>query len=127
MKTNEYMLDMECHKCGAGITLDIDNLIGFCPYCGTKLLVDPVAFKEILIEKEKTKRTGMKYAHEKEVLDAAEAKKARLFKFKVALGVAGAACLFIGFTAPENPGVSFVLVGEVALLALMFMSFNKDR
>lgn len=56
MEPNEYMLDMKCHKCGASISLDIDNLVGFCPYCGTKLLVDPVAFKEILVEKEKTKR-----------------------------------------------------------------------
>lgn len=64
MKESAPFFKMNCPACGAGLELDIDNLISFCPYCGEKLLVDPVAFKDVLVEKERTKRIEMKYSQE---------------------------------------------------------------
>lgn len=128
MATNEYMLDMKCHECGASIALDIENLIGFCPHCGTKLLVDPIAFKEILIEKEKTKRMGIKYTHEKEMFDATENRKAKLFKLKVALGIVGAGCILIAYGGMDLIGMAslgFMLVGFISFFALLVMSENN--
>lgn len=130
MTDNKYVLDTKCQNCGADIDLNLDNLIGFCPYCGTKLLVDPIAFKEVLIEKEKTKRASMKFAHEKELIDSAEEKDAKLFKLKLAIGIAGAICIFIGYVGSDFIGFAasgFMMVGMIAFIALLLMSDGNKK
>ena len=122
---NEYVHDMKCQNCGADIHLDLDNLIAFCPYCGAKLLVDPIAFKEVLVEKERTKRVAMKYDHEKEVYAASEKRNKKIVKLKIVIGSIGAICVFIGCAgATVLPGLSstgFLMVGMIAFIALMAM------
>ena len=33
-------INLKCESCGAELELDLEKKIGFCPYCGTKLLID---------------------------------------------------------------------------------------
>lgn len=36
---NVKMIPLECSACGANIELDAEREFGFCPYCGTKILI----------------------------------------------------------------------------------------
>lgn len=106
--------------------LDIDNLISFCPYCGGKLLVDPVAFKEVLIEKERTKRIEMKYSQEDK--KRADASRRRLWKVKasVALAAVGIPMTIVGHFAGEasgNPDSSWFFVSLLGFLLLMVVPY----
>lgn len=52
---------IKCENCKAEVNLDFDNLIGFCPYCGAKLVLDlEEDLGSVLIEKEKTKQSKEK-------------------------------------------------------------------
>lgn len=102
--------------------LDLDNLISFCPYCGGKLLVDPVAFKDVLIEKERTKRIEMKYSQEDK--KRADASRRRLWKVKasVALAAVGIPMTIVGHFAGEasgNPDSSWFFVSLIGLFPLV--------
>lgn len=46
---------MTCQNCGGTIELDFDHLISYCPYCGSKLMIDIANIDEVLKEREKTK------------------------------------------------------------------------
>lgn len=50
------VIQIKCQNCNAPVDLDLDQLIGFCPYCGTKLLLEVDELSQLLIEKERTKR-----------------------------------------------------------------------
>ena len=113
---------MNCPACGAGLELDIDNLISFCPYCGGKLLVDPVAFKEVLIEKERTKRIEMEYSQEDK--KRADASRRRLWKAKasIALAAVGIPMTIVGQFAGEaagDPDSSWFFVSLIGLFPLV--------
>lgn len=51
---------MTCQNCGGTIELDFDHLISYCPYCGSKLMIDIANIDEVLKEREKTKRIRIK-------------------------------------------------------------------
>ena len=130
MSENKALLDMNCGRCGAAITLDIDNLIGFCPYCGNKLLVDPIAFKDVLAEREKTKRCAMKYAHEKEMFDAKAMAGGRKAKFKIVLGATGAISILLAYLLSNISTAAFgglFAVGVICLFALLIMTENTKK
>ena len=44
---------IKCDNCGGSIELDLDNLIYYCPSCGSVLHVDLTIIKDILITREK--------------------------------------------------------------------------
>ena len=46
------MVQMKCQNCGENLELDLDHLTAFCPYCGTKLLIDPDSIGDLLIARE---------------------------------------------------------------------------
>lgn len=126
MKEGAPFFKMNCPACGAGLELDLDNLISFCPYCGGKLLVDPVAFKDVLIEKERTKRIEMKYSQEDK--KRADASRRRLWKVKasVALAAVGILMTIVGQFAGEaagNPDSSWFFVSLIGLFPLMGIPF----
>lgn len=50
---------MECPGCKANLEIDFENMIGFCPYCGKKLIYNPEGMSYLLTEKEKTKRVNI--------------------------------------------------------------------
>ena len=47
---------IKCASCGGNVQLDLDDLISYCPYCGTALMVDMSFLNEVLLEKERTKQ-----------------------------------------------------------------------
>ncbi len=61
-----------CGKCGANLELDLEHLITFCPYCGTKLLIDIDLVEKFYAEREKTKREELQQTFnlEKAKIDA---------------------------------------------------------
>ena len=67
------MIKMTCTNCGAGLDIDIDNLIAFCPHCGQKLLFDMDQMEIILAARERTKQVQLQ--EETKRLQATEARK----------------------------------------------------
>ena len=127
---NKTLIETECFHCGASLNVDLDNLVSTCPYCDQKVLINPDAYKDIIAEHEATKREEMRIAHEKEQLRAKKEEKEKRKKLKRTLGVVGGACLFIGyFSLPFAGSASggFIMVGFVALGALMTMSNNDKK
>jgi len=61
------LIKLKCEQCGAPLELDIDNLIAFCPHCGSKSLIDSVDLQKVMIEKEQTKRQERRYEHDLEM------------------------------------------------------------
>lgn len=55
---------IKCQQCGGEVELNFDKLISFCPYCGTKLLIEVDDLAGYLKEKEKTNQTKIKYDSE---------------------------------------------------------------
>ena len=51
---------LECPKCHAGLEIDREKIIAYCPYCGTKLSFDADQMTSLLREKEKTKRVDIR-------------------------------------------------------------------
>jgi len=47
---------IKCANCGAQLEIDLDNIITFCPYCGSKLMIETDQLGRIISEKEETKR-----------------------------------------------------------------------
>ena len=106
--------------------LDIDNLISFCPYCGGKLLVDPVAFRDVLVEKERTKRVEMEY--EQEDKRRADASRRRLGRIKasVVLAAVGILMFLVGDFAGEasgNPNSAWYFMSLLGLFPLFGIPF----
>ena len=118
---------MNCPACGAGLELDIDNLISFCPYCGGKLLVDPVAFRDVLVERERTRRIEMEYDQEDKRM--ADANRRRLWRIKasIVLAAVGILMYLVGDFAGEATGnpnsawYSMSLLGLFPLLGIPFI------
>lgn len=124
MREDAPFFKMNCPACGAGLELDLDNLISFCPYCGGKLLVDPVAFKDVLIEKERTKRIEMKYSQEDKKRAAASRRRLWKVKASIALAAIGIPMTIVGHFAGEasgNPDSSWFFVSMLGLFPLMFI------
>lgn len=122
MKESAPFFKMNCPACGAGLELDIDNLISFCPYCGGKLLVDPVAFKDVLVEKERTKRIEMKYSQEDKRRADASRRRLQKVKASVALAAVGIPMTVVGQFAGKaagDPDSSWFFVSIVGLFPLL--------
>ena len=117
MAENKYLLEMTCGKCGASISLDIDNLIAYCPYCGNKLMVDPIAFRDLLVEREKTKRLEMEFTHEKEMEDSASNRKTMKNKALLIAAAIGLVCLVAGFALEDSSLGGGLLLGGMCLLS----------
>ncbi len=47
---------IKCPNCNGNIKLDFDNLASYCPYCASPLTIDLSVVKDVLLEKEKTRR-----------------------------------------------------------------------
>ena len=77
MAENSGFTEMKCINCDATLELDLDNLQKFCPYCGSKILVEPAVFQEILAEREETKRLEMKYKQEEKLQAMKDAEERR--------------------------------------------------
>ena len=73
----EAVINMKtkCNNCGASLEMDWDNLMSYCPFCRSKLLIEIEDLSQVLKEKEitkqtevreenKTKRQLMKYEYE---------------------------------------------------------------
>lgn len=80
------LVQTTCNKCGAQLDIELDHLQAYCPYCGTKLLMDFDKLDRVLTEKEKTrrtiehevqltKRTQMEYQYESQKYDSANKQK----------------------------------------------------
>lgn len=70
MGTNKITtINMTCDKCGANLDVDIEHLQAYCPYCGTKLLIDVSQMSDIINKKEQTKQKEMKYDHNYKILN----------------------------------------------------------
>jgi len=54
------LVQMKCENCGAQLNLNLDNIQAFCPYCGTKLMIDSDTLSKVLKEREKTKQIEVK-------------------------------------------------------------------
>lgn len=122
MAENKYLLDMECNSCGASISLDVDNLIAFCPYCGNKLMVDPIAFRDLLVEREKTKRLEMQFNHEKEMVDAVSSRKSAKNKSLIIAAAIGLILLVAGIAVGEtNIGTALTIGGIFVLLGVTWV------
>ena len=65
------MVQMKCQNCGENLELDLDRLTAFCPYCGTKLLIDPDSIGDLLIAREKTKQKQLDSAREMDIRKSA--------------------------------------------------------
>ena len=67
----EMIKIIRCTSCDSNIKIDLDNLISYCPYCGSTLMLDVETIQELLIEKERTKQimddnnTDYKIFHER--------------------------------------------------------------
>lgn len=59
--TKIRMVSLSCIQCGANLDVDIDHLQAYCPFCGTKLLIDVGQMTDILEKKELTKQKRIKY------------------------------------------------------------------
>lgn len=125
---------MHCTQCGAPLTLDVDNLQRFCPYCGNRILVDPVAFKEVLIQREITKRDQLRYDNEQRE----RASEAAIWKTKLlislALGALGimmfAVGIFMGSASGngDSPWYALAFLFIFPLFAAIgIWSSNKDK
>lgn len=53
---NNDFVKLECPNCHAPLNGDVDNLVFFCPYCGTRLTFRAGDLSGLLKEKEKTKK-----------------------------------------------------------------------
>lgn len=133
MSENNYLYTMDCQKCGASINLDLDNLISFCPYCGSKLMVDPVAFRDVLVEKEMTKRESMKYAQQdKEREDRNKLRKLKITASAI-LGIIGVVMLVVGNFAgsasgdSNSPWYMIAMIGFFPLMAVAFVWLIGDN
>ena len=91
VKSANY-LELTCVKCGGSLNLDLDNLQSFCPYCGSKLMIDTNQLSDILSEREETKRYQMQLEHKerKAEQERKESSKAAIFCLVVFL-------LWVGF------------------------------
>ena len=78
---------MECPGCKANLEIDIENMIGFCPYCGKKIIYNPEGMSYVLTEREKTKRTNINndYKLEKIKIEHKEKRKDALHDMLVTL------------------------------------------
>ncbi len=54
---------IKCANCGAQLEIDLDNIITFCPYCGSKLMIETDQLGRIISEKEETKRQFIHETH----------------------------------------------------------------
>ena len=50
------LVQMKCQNCNENLELDLDHLTAFCPYCGSKLLIDADKIGDLLIAREETKQ-----------------------------------------------------------------------
>lgn len=64
------MVSLTCVKCGANLDVDIDHLQAYCPFCGTKLLIDVGQMTDILEKKEVTKQKMIKYERDLVLADS---------------------------------------------------------
>ena len=62
--TSASFLKLSCTKCGADLTLDLDNIQAYCPYCGERILIDMPQLQKILSERERTKRFAIEKYYE---------------------------------------------------------------
>ena len=93
---SKFIKAIKCTKCKGNIQLDCENLISYCPYCGTALMIDVSTIQEILIEKEKTKQVE---SREREKTKQVESRERHKFKSKLSEGLIDliALILVLGF------------------------------
>ncbi len=65
------MVQMKCQNCNENLELDLDHLTAFCPYCGTKLLIDADSIGDLLIAREETKQKLLDRAREMDIQKSA--------------------------------------------------------
>ena len=127
MKKDAPIFEINCPNCGASLQLDFENLISFCPFCRKKLLIDPVAFKEILVEKEKTRRAGLRYEQKDKKRADAAARRAGKIKASAVLAIIGFTMMTVGWIAGDisgNPNsfwYTLALLGFDLLMAIPFI------
>ncbi len=61
------LINLKCQNCNEILEIDLDHMQAYCPYCGSKLLIDVEDLDKILVAKEETKRKQMEYDHEIEM------------------------------------------------------------
>ena len=50
------LINPDCKKCEATLEINLDKLQAFCPYCGSRLMIDVDKFDSLFKEMEITKR-----------------------------------------------------------------------
>lgn len=75
MDQDATLFRAKCPHCGGNFDLDIDQLVGQCPYCDSEVALDSPALREAQAQREKTKRLRMQLEHEKEQIAMEEGRQ----------------------------------------------------
>lgn len=59
------MFQTKCASCNANLDINLDKPTAFCPYCGSKIILDADLVSKALSEREETKRTEIREKEEK--------------------------------------------------------------
>lgn len=117
-------MDLKCQHCDADLKLDLDNLQAFCPYCGSKLLIDIEKLSDVFKEKERTKQVIEKEEHitkrkELEYNYKKEKEKSDFRQFLIVEGACFGILFLIGFGNLLIDYLQYIFIGLGIVLGLL--------
>lgn len=115
---------MKCPACGGDLNIETNRDFLFCQFCGAKLMKDDQRIVIEHIERKIDEAEIEKHKLEREEASASRVSKKKMRKLAGIFFVVGA--ILVGIGSSKIGSSSFALIGEMALIAALFLFVSGD-